>query len=325
MSSGVGSGAGATDLPRRFMKSKGTLPPGHEQIAPYRTSAASLLRCGFAGHPLTRRQVPGRERAALAASLQAPRRSRSRATCSSSSAARARAPPRRPAVAPWPRTPRSSSPARAAARRPCAWARSRSRRARSSSTLADPRCRAPNDRLGLPEQDRQTTLADGAVERLAGEVAGERPGAGEPLDRGPQRLERRPELGRRSRRRPAARSPVRASPPHGRCECPRTSSMIASTAALGDGDRSSPDRRASGRRSAAAGSLVRCGRSPQIASVTNGMIGWSRRRYVSSASTSVHHVASRSASASSGRQGGPWPARGPSRSTRSRRPRTGSG
>ena len=45
---------------------------------------------------------------------------------------------------------------------------------------------------------------------------------------------------------------------------------------------------------------------------------------MSSASTSVHHVASRSASGSDRRRpGGPWPARGPSRSTRSRSRRTG--
>ena len=34
------------------------------------------------------------------------------------------------------------------------------------------------------------------------------------------------------------------------------------------------------------------------ASVTNGMTGWSSRRYVSSTSTSVHHVASRAAGSS---------------------------
>ena len=42
------------------------------------------------------------------------------------------------------------------------------------------------------------------------------------------------------------------------------------------------------------GSSAACGSEPQIASVTKGITGWSRRRYESSASTSVHHVASRS-------------------------------
>ena len=41
------------------------------------------------------------------------------------------------------------------------------------------------------------------------------------------------------------------------------------------------------------GSDARCGRVAQSASVTKGITGWSSRRYVSSTSTSVHHVASR--------------------------------
>ena len=55
------------------------------------------------------------------------------------------------------------------------------------------------------------------------------------------------------------------------------------------------------------------------ASVTNGMTGWSRRRYVSRTSTRAHQVASRASGGErSRRRAGPWRARGPSRSTRSR-------
>ena len=46
------------------------------------------------------------------------------------------------------------------------------------------------------------------------------------------------------------------------------------------------------------GSVARCGMAAHSASVTNGMTGWSRRRYVSSTSTSVHQVASRAAGSS---------------------------
>ena len=44
------------------------------------------------------------------------------------------------------------------------------------------------------------------------------------------------------------------------------------------------------------GSLARCGSASQSASVTNGITGCSSRRYVSSTSTSVHQVASRTSS-----------------------------
>ena len=39
--------------------------------------------------------------------------------------------------------------------------------------------------------------------------------------------------------------------------------------------------------------MARCGSASQSASVTNGITGCSSRRYVSSTSTSVHQVASR--------------------------------
>ncbi len=41
------------------------------------------------------------------------------------------------------------------------------------------------------------------------------------------------------------------------------------------------------------GSPSRCGSAPHSVSVMNGITGWSSRRYVSSAETSAHHVASR--------------------------------
>ena len=44
--------------------------------------------------------------------------------------------------------------------------------------------------------------------------------------------------------------------------------------------------------------MARCGIASHSVSVMNGMTGWSRRRYASRASTSVHQVASRSAAGS---------------------------
>ena len=74
---------------------------------------------------------------------------------------------------------------------------------------------------------------------------------------------------------------------------PRMSSTIAPTSASVARSRSpTPGQRAM---ISSSGSEARCGIDAQSASVTNGMTGWSSRRYVSSASTRVHHVASRSA------------------------------
>ena len=70
-----------------------------------------------------------------------------------------------------------------------------------------------------------------------------------------------------------------------------TRSMSAPTWASASASRSpTPGQRATMRSS---GSDARCGRVAQSASVTKGITGWSSRRYVSSTSTSVHHVASR--------------------------------
>ena len=109
----------------------------------------------------------------------------------------------------------------------------------------------------------------------------------------------------------------------------RAAARALRIAAIGSNDCSEPrlhrgrarPRPASGRRSAGPGPSCRCGSAAQSASVTNGMTGCSRRRYVSSASTSVHHVASRVLGRQRRRRpGGPWRARGPSRRTRSRSP-----
>ncbi len=71
----------------------------------------------------------------------------------------------------------------------------------------------------------------------------------------------------------------------------RTRSSTASTS-----DSTIPSRpRSPGQRAwmSIGGSDARCGSASQIASVTKGISGWSRRRYVSSASTRAHHVATR--------------------------------
>ena len=110
--------------------------------------------------------------------------------------------------------------------------------------------------------------------------------------RGPgQRVERRPEP-RRERdvdREPGGRVELRL-----RAGVAERADELEQRADLGFGRGVAPAARpASPPRSAASGSPAACGSSAQIASVTNGITGWSRRRYVSSASTSVHQVASR--------------------------------
>ena len=74
------------------------------------------------------------------------------------------------------------------------------------------------------------------------------------------------------------------------------SATTAPTSASASRSRSSaPGQRAT---ISSSGSVARCGMAAHRASVTNGMTGWSSRRYVSSTSTSVHHVASRAAGSS---------------------------
>ena len=141
---------------------------------------------------------------------------------------------------------------------------------------------------------------------------------------GPERLERRPQLDGHDDvdREPGGRFDVRL-----RAGVPDRPDQVDQRPDLGLGARRRARRpRASARRSAGPGRSPGAAGAAHSASVTNGMTGWSSRRYVSRTSTSVHQVASRASGARSlVGQVGPWPARGPSRSTRSRSRRTGAG
>ena len=186
---------------------------------------------------------------------------------------------------------------RAASSMASAWASSRSRRARSSASTSADACAATDDRLDLAGDHRQAAVARRGVQRLGRQVAGQRPRPDEPLDGGPERLERRARARPAGRHRRAAASAGSIFASARAFRTARMARAIASTSALdgfvavaGGGPAGLDEQLGIARRDAAG--------AAQIASVTNGMTGWSSRRYVSSTSTSAHQVASRSAASS---------------------------
>ena len=116
------------------------------------------------------------------APLQLPRRSRSRSTWSASSASRARAPSTTCGGA-FEVNASFASRARAASRKPSASASSFSSRARSASAEAPAVPGRADQRLDLAGDDREAALRHRPVERVARQVALERPGTSESLDR----------------------------------------------------------------------------------------------------------------------------------------------
>ena len=196
------------------------------------------------------------------------------------------------------------------------------RRARSSASGSAARAPASDDRLDVAGDHRQTAIvAGGRVQRLRRQLAPQRARPGEPLD------------GRRSAANVAPRSRARAT---------STGSHVAGIdlrvgARVADAAHELQDRvdlglrplrpasPSAGQRAwiSSAGSVARCGSAPQIASVTNGINGCSRRRYVSStrrAPTTWPRVGLRQARVGEADLG---ELDDPNRSTRSRSRRTG--
>ena len=160
------------------------------------------------------------------------------------------------------------------------------------------RGRRSDDRLELARDDEQVgraVRAPGAGPRRSGDgAAAWRARAA----RSPARAPRRPDRARPgSRRRPAATSPARARLGAGVADRPdELDERLERRVSAAGRARPRPGQRAT---ISSGGSSTRdAAATPQSASVTNGMTGCSSRRYVSSASTRVHQVASRSAAGS---------------------------
>ena len=242
--------------------------------------ADPALEPGLAGHA-----ARARSQAALACDLSRRARPRGRGRLR-----------RRPAA---PSTVKASlaSRARAASRKPSASASSFSSRARSR-LAARPSVAGRDARLDVAGDDGER--ARGSPSGRSG-LRGRRVHARRAAAPGP--AARSPDGGPRTSRRARPATATSTGSQRGGLDpasaralrIARTRSISAPTSASTRGVARAGRR--PGATMSRSGSSARWGSAAHSSSVTNGMTGWSSRRYVSSASTSVHHVASRSAAA----------------------------
>ena len=251
---------------------------------------------------------------------QRPSRSRRRATCSASSASRARAPSTTAAGA---RLTNASFArrSRAAASQPSASASSRSRRSRSRSAASSCACGRPDRGLDLAaaQDHRQVPGLRRGFERLGRQLAAQRSRAGESFDGGSERLEGRTE---RWRHVDHGLQPVGSGQFRLGARVPDLGHELDERPDLGLGAEvalahSRPARDDEQVRVAwpGAAALPTAPRS-RTASPGGAAAGTCRGRRPASTTSPRARPGS-----GARRPGGPWPSRGPSRSTRPRSPR----